>query len=464
MKFCGTCKKQVADHLNFCSECGNKVEVMEENVAVSKVDAQRGTYRQEVQQKKSRKNIVLFIILALFAAASFGAYKFGAYKFSKEKQINALIDAFNKKDISTIDSLIKSDDPGLKIKTEDIKSYLRYLKDNPSYNKELLSYLQKQTVDSKLVDKENFVDGQIVEDGKEWFLYPKYKFNIKSYFMTVSTTAKTAEVYVNDKKETELSSEKSSKEIGPYFPGTYVVKAKAKTELTELETEREVELAGEKEGKVDVKLSLEGKYVTISSDESSANVIVNGKKRGKLEYGSYKLGPVPTDGTVEIHLEKQTEFGVMKTESVKIGDEESSYYLQFPKQTSESAIGDFVRSHIYNNVRAISLNDFSLIENDYDKSGKSYKEDREYLNYLKKKGITEELLNFEVRNIERQGSTKYKVTTYEEYNIRYGDGSVKFKSFNNEHIVTVNEDGKILYHSLGANNTLKSEEVSGPTR
>ncbi len=459
LKFCGTCKKQVADHLNFCPECGSKVEVIEENVAASRADIQR-----DMQPKKSKKNIILFLVFVVIAALLFGAYKFGAYKFSKEKQVNLLIEAFNKKDINTIDSFVKSDDPGLKMKTEDIKSYLQYLKENPSYNKQLLSYLQKQTVDQKLADKETFVDGQIVEDGNEWFLYPKYKFSIKSYFMKVSTTAKSAEVYVNDKKETEISSEKSSKELGPYLPGTYVVKAKAKTELTELETEKEVELAGEKNGKVDVELSLEGKYVTISSDENSASVVVNGKKRGKLEYGRYKLGPVPTDGTVEVHLEKQNDFGVVKTESVKIVEEESSYYLKFPTQTSDMAIGDFVRSHIYNNVRAISLNDFSLIENDYDKSGKSYKEDRDYLSYLKKKGITEELLNFEVRNVERQSSTKYKVTTYEEYNIRYGDGSVKFKSFNNEHIVTVNADGKILYHSIAANNTLKSEEVSGPTR
>lgn len=43
--------------------------------------------------------------------------------------------------------------------------------------------------------------------------------------------------------------------------------------------------------------------------------------------------------------------------------------------------------------------------------------------------------------------------TYEEYHIRYGDGSVKFKSLSNDHMVTVNEDGKVLYHSLVVNNT-----------
>lgn len=459
MKFCGTCKKNVADHLNFCPECGSKVEVIVDNTAASYTELQ-----SETKPVKSKKNLFLIIGFAIIAALLFGAYKFGAYKFSKEKQVNVMIEAFQKKDINAIDEFVKANDSSLKIKTEDLKAYMRYLKENPSYNKQLLSYLQKETVDQKLTkDKPAFKDGEIVEEGKEWFLYPKYKFSMKSYYMNVSTTAKNAEIYVNDKKETELSSDKNSKELGPYFPGTYVVKATAKTELTELETEKEVDLADEQSEKVKVDLSLEGKYVSISSDESDATVFVNGKKRGKLNYGSYKLGPVSTDETVEVHLEKTTDLGVMKSESVKIGDQ-STYYLKFPKETSSSAVGEFVRNHIYDNVRAISLNDFSLIENNYDKSGKSYKEDRDYIQYLHKKGITEDLLTMEVRNVERQSATKYKVTTYEEYHIRYGDGSVKFKSFNNEHIVTVNGNGKMLYHSLGANNTLKSEDVSGPTR
>ncbi|MGG0300414.1 hypothetical protein ABEY59_04085 [Bacillus albus] len=459
MKFCGTCKKNVADHLNFCPECGSKVEIIVDNTAASYTEVQ-----SETRPVKSKKNLFLIIGFAIIIILLFGAYKFGAYKFSKEKQINVMIEAFQKKDITAIDEFVKANDSSLKIKTEDIKAYMRYLKENPSYNKQLLSYLQKETVDQKLTeDKNSFKDGEIVEEGKEWFLYPKYKFSMKSYYMSVSTTAKNAEIYVNDKKETELSSDKTSKELGPYFPGTYVVKATAKTELTELETEKEVDLADEQSEKVNVDLSLEGKYVSISSDENDATVFVNGKKRGKLSYGNYKLGPVSTDETVEVHLEKTTDFGVIKSESVKIGDQ-STYYLKFPKETSSSAVGDFVRNHIYDNVRAILLNDFSLIENNYDKSGKSYKEDRDYIQYLHKKGITEDLLTIEIRNVERQSDTKYKVTTYEEYHIRYGDGSVKFKSFNNDHIVTVNGNGKVLYHSLGANNTLKSEEVSGPNR
>lgn len=454
MKFCGNCQKQVANHLNFCSECGSKVEVIAEN---------RGARQAEIQPVKKKKNIVLLVLVVVFVAVLFGAYQFGAYQFSKEKQVKALIEAFNSKDSDKIASFVKADDPTLKVTTDDVKAYLRYMKDNPSYYKELVAYLQQQTVDGKLVDnKEAFVDGKMIEDGKQWFIYPKYKLNIKSYYMAIETNAKAAEIYVNDKKVTSISNEKSSKEIGPYFPGTYVVKATAKTDLTALESEKEVELANQKKGKVNVGLPLEGNYVTIGSDEGDADVYVNGKKRGKLKNGSYKLGPVPTDETVEVHLEKEFDWGTGKTENVKIG-ENSSYYIRFPKQTSDSQVGEFMRTHMYKGVRAINLNDFSLVEGDYDKSGKSYKEDREYIAYLKKKGITEDLLRFEVRKVERTNESQYKVTSYEEYHIRYGDGSVKFKSFNNEHIITVTPEGKLMYHSLGANNTLKDEKISGPT-
>ena len=96
------------------------------------------------------------------------------------------------------------------------------------------------------------------------------------------------------------------------------MKAKAKAELTQLETEK-VDLADEKKGTVEVNLSLEGNYVTISSDENEATVFVNGKKRGKLSNGSYKLGPVATDETIEVHLEKTQRLVPLNPKVSKLG-------------------------------------------------------------------------------------------------------------------------------------------------
>jgi hypothetical protein len=246
------------------------------------------------------------------------------------------------------------------------------------------------------------------------------------------------------------------------LPGAYQLKATAKTELASLETEEEAELAGEKKGKVSVDLSLKGEYVIIESDELEADVYVNGKKKGVLKQGIYNLGPVSTDSSVEVHLEKHYDWGKAKTKSVKIG-ESSSYYLTFPEQVTASDVSSFLENHLDVTIRAVNLNDFSLVENDYDKSGKAYEEERKYIKYLNEKKITESLVKFEVRDVQRVNETQFKVKTYEEFNIYYGDGSAKFKTFANEYLVTVFPDGKIGMHSLVSNETLKSEDLHGPT-
>ena len=40
-----------------------------------------------------------------------------------------MIEAFQKKDINAIDEFVKANDSSLKIKTEDLKAYMRYLKE-----------------------------------------------------------------------------------------------------------------------------------------------------------------------------------------------------------------------------------------------------------------------------------------------------------------------------------------------
>lgn len=412
--------------------------------------------------KKKKTKMIFAIVFAVLAVLLFGAYQFGAQQFSKEKQVEAFLKALETEDVKKLTSIMQTSDTRVKVTEEDVKSYLRYMKENPSYYQQLVSYLNTQAVDGLVETEEQFSDVQLVEQGKKWMLYPIYKMQVQAYYIDIQTNTKDATIYVNDKEAAKVTNAELEKEIGPYFPGIHRVKAVSKSDLTTLESEKEVELANKEDGKVQVELPIEGHYVRIESDQEDATVYVNGEKRGKLKNGSYELGPVPTDETVEVYLEKKLSWGVSKTESVKIGTD-SSYYLEFPTQVSDSEVGEFVRNHIYENVRAINLNDFSLIEDQYDRNGKGYQTDRDYLKYLFEKGITEELLQIEVRKVEQTSPSQYKVKTYEEYYIHYGDGSTKFKSFKNEHIVTVTKEGEILYHSLGSNETLKTEDISGPT-
>ncbi len=91
MKFCETCKEQFAGHLNFCPRCRNKSEDTSASMVASSEEIQR-----ETRPVRSKKNIFLFIGFIVIAALLFGVYQFGAYKFSKEKQVNEMLEAFQK--------------------------------------------------------------------------------------------------------------------------------------------------------------------------------------------------------------------------------------------------------------------------------------------------------------------------------------------------------------------------------
>ena len=81
MKFCGTCKKNVADHLNFCPECGSKVEVIVDNTAASYTELQ-----SETKPVKSKKNLFLIIGFAAIAHYYLGHINLEHISFQKKSK------------------------------------------------------------------------------------------------------------------------------------------------------------------------------------------------------------------------------------------------------------------------------------------------------------------------------------------------------------------------------------------
>ncbi|CJG18684.1 Predicted membrane protein [Streptococcus pneumoniae] len=105
-------------------------------------------------------------------------------------------------------------------------------------------------------------------------------------------------------------------------------------------------------------------------------------------------------------------------------------------------------------MESIKSHDFSIAAPYIDPAGKKYSEQKEYTAYLNQKNITEDLLNFEVTKVEPIPNG-YQVNTSEEYNITYGDGSVKHKKFKSVHKIQQQANG-----SLGVNELISSIEVN----
>ncbi|MDQ1144134.1 putative membrane protein YvbJ [Bacillus sp. SORGH_AS 510] len=108
---------------------------------------------------------------------------------------------------------------------------------------------------------------------------------------------------------------------------------------------------------------------------------------------------------------------------------------------SKDEVESFMKDYLTSSVSAINNTDFSIMESYLTPDGKSYKESKDYIDYLKKKGITEDLLSVSLSNMEPT-TNGYQVYTDEQYNIHYGDGTSMKKSYTSQYLLKI--DGSNL--------------------
>lgn len=128
-----------------------------------------------------------------------------------------------------------------------------------------------------------------------------------------------------------------------------------------------------------------------------------------------------------------------------------------PSFTQEQVVG-FMNQYSAASIQAVNDRNFAVVENLIDPSGDTYNTQREYIDYLESKGITEEIISFQVDDFTKVDASTYKVSTYEQYYIYYQDGSVNEKGFNSSYIIKVLGD-----NSLAVNKLLYTEETYSET-
>jgi hypothetical protein len=89
----------------------------------------------------------------------------------------------------------------------------------------------------------------------------------------------------------------------------------------------------------------------------------------------------------------------------------------------------FIHDYLYKSMMALSSNNFYIVQKYLDQDGKKYWEQFEYMEYLRSKGISEKLESVEVKSVEPVDTDNLKITTAEKYEITYGDGSRKVKTY-----------------------------------
>ena len=165
----------------------------------------------------------------------------------------------------------------------------------------------------------------------------------------------------------------------------------------------------------------------------------------------------PVDQTVSVNSTKEEEptLDPVEEEIQPVTEEPAPNPITFTRGEIEQFIVNYGNA----SIEAVNSRDFSRVEAMLDPNGKSYNSQREYINYLEKKNITETLKDMRLKDSQKVDNSTYKVSTQEEYEIYYNDGSAVYKEFNSAYLLKVSEGGRLLVNELLYTEETYSESI-----
>lgn len=316
MNVCTKCGIHFEDGVQFCQNCGTK----------------RGN--PVVKKKMSGGTKVGITLLALLVIAIIGLYLYGSSYYTQVAQVDRMITVLQERDGEKLAEIIRADDPAVIVTRESLTPLFSYIKENPSYVNELKKYLRQGEKQGDGIERADF---SLTKDGKYFFLFDRYKLKVKTYYTTLLTNENGTSLKLNGKEIDKTNDKKFEKQYGPFLPGTQVFQAEYKNDYVKLSREEKVVLIKQSQNNVTVDLTLQGQYITVQTNAPGATLYVNQKPVIALTGEEITWGPIATDGSVAIYLERNGENG-RETTKVETVTALSAYNLPFQKKSVEKTV------------------------------------------------------------------------------------------------------------------------------
>ncbi|WP_242242176.1 YARHG domain-containing protein [Bacillus cereus group sp. BfR-BA-01309] len=316
MNVCTKCGTQFEDDVQFCQNCGKKRE------------------KPVIKKKMSSGTKVGITLLALLVIAIAGLYVYGSSYYTQAAQVDRMITIVQERDGEKLAEIVTADDPSVIVTREGLMPLFSYIKENPSYVNELKDYLRQGEKRGDGIERADF---SLTKDGKYFFLFDRYKLKAKTYYTTLLSNEKGTSLKMNGKEIDKTDDKKFEKQYGPFLPGTQVFQAEYKNDYVKLSREEKVVLMKQGQNNVTIDLTLQGKYITVQTNAPGATLYVNQKPVTALAGEEITWGPVATDGSTTIYLERNGENG-RETTKVETVTALPSYNLPFQKKSTEKTV------------------------------------------------------------------------------------------------------------------------------
>lgn len=419
--------------------------------------------------KKHKKIWISGVIILLIGIA----WLIGNFYYTKERQIDRIV-AKMQDPKTELAQYVTASTPDMDVTDKSLKPLQNYFKEHHSAAKRLAYNLRHNRDHGEI---------RLIQDGRNFLLFPKYKLWIQVYRPQVKTNHANSTLTVNQKDygEMEGGNQNYYQDLGMVFPGRYHILVKSKVNGRHLDADSIVNIWSDKT--VDMKIKTATFQVR---SVPNGTIYINDRKAGKLnQHGSYTFKDYPIAKRMEIYIKSKADGQTIKSERVtdlsqSISSEFSNseddvtdydgtaeYQGNGEKDVYQDAEGDYIVNPIwpglikvgdtakllYNTLKSPNADDFENgKENaDYKKIAKQLKE------WHKKKSIKKLSVKIKVLSV-LPGKRNYSRINYEVTFIKkYKDKSKKKERLSYQNAVFYQKDGKQLIQTLGDCKLIKTK-------
>jgi len=369
MKFCTKCGEKIEEGNKFCMKCGQSVskqveppentppkpEVISE--VINQPSGGLAIKLPNLKLNKTQKTMVIAVAIVFVLIIVF--YKVGESFTSRDKVVSKFNQAIATNNSSKLAKYIVSSNPKLKVDAKSMDALLKYIDKTPSYGNEIIKSINNQSREMALSPILNAKSTDINSDelftlekqGKTWLFYDKYVFDLKPVYINLYTNYKDTQIFLDDKLVCTANQDDYVKEIGPYTPGLYKMRATLKGEYISLEQSvemdliKDIDLSDANQRIKEQELYLDGYEVTVDSNYEDAKLFANGKDTGLLVKDAKNFGPVSKDSSVKLHAQMDFPWGTVKSGEVPV-DGSSGIYLEM------NAVNDSLKTSVMETVNS----------------------------------------------------------------------------------------------------------------
>lgn len=283
-----------------------------------------------------KRKIFIFIILLSFL---FLGISYGNYKFSKNILLKNLEIALKENKPRKIYKNIFVNEE--RISKSDLEPLCSY-------------YFEKDSLVSNVIkDLKNTGESEFIKLIETNSVFNKYKLQIKTVDLTISSNFQNTVFYLNDEKL-------ENNVVDKIIPGEYVIKGKLETVDGTLIEEKDIFILNS----MKYELNMPAININLTSNFDDAKVYINDKYINMKVSNVKNYGPIPLNKDVSIQLEREFPWGVIKSEKINIENLPNiNINIDMANKTLikeiEVSLNDFYSSVF----EALNKNDYTLIKN-----------------------------------------------------------------------------------------------------